>query len=182
MEEFKIAFEDYEISNFGNCRRNGKEIKGSIQNRGYKYIQLQRDSKRINLLFHHLVAKCFIGERPNDLVIDHIDRNKLNNNVENLRYITQKENMKNQDRYRDDIKEENLVLRKRILQKESAIRTGKIKGTNRVRGTGSLQQRKENNKFRAIIKINKIKYDKTFDTKEEANNYLNEIITSTNGN
>ena len=111
MEEiYKNCFEDYEISNLGNCRKklkNGKYkiIKGSIQSKGYRYFQLNRNNKRINKLFHQLVAKCFIGERPDNLVIDHIDRNKLNNNVNNLRYISFYDNLKNCNRYRDDIKE-----------------------------------------------------------------------------
>ena len=123
QEEWKSCYENYEISNFGNCRKklfngNYKIINGSIQNRGYKYFQLNREGKRHNLLFHHLVAKCFIGERPENLVIDHIDRNKLNNNVSNLRYITFEENMRNHDRYRDDIKTTDKKERSRIFGAE----------------------------------------------------------------
>ena len=75
MEEYKICFENYEISNLGNCRKllkNGiyRNVKGSIMNRGYRYFQTSRLNKRTNHLFHHLVAKCFIGERPKDLVIE----------------------------------------------------------------------------------------------------------------
>ena len=113
MEEFKNCFENYEVSNFGNVRKKlgiekYKNIKGSILNQGdgYKYFQIQQDGKRINYLFHHLVAKLFIGDRPDNLVIDHIDRNTKNNNVNNLRYITQKENTHNSSRYRSDILEE----------------------------------------------------------------------------
>lgn len=109
-----IEGEDYEISNFGNFRRkmnNGtyKIIGGSILNcgKGYKYFQMKRDGKRKNILFHHLVAKCFIGERPDKYDIDHIDRNSLNNNVNNLRYVTHKENCRNTNRYREDIEEPN---------------------------------------------------------------------------
>ncbi len=103
-ENWKCCLEKYEISNLGNCRKklangNYKIIKGCIQNRGYRYFQLNRENKRINYLFHHLVAQEFIGDRPENLIIDHIDRNKLNNNVNNLRYITQKDNMKNTDIY-----------------------------------------------------------------------------------
>lgn len=127
MEEWKIIFEDYEISNFGNCRRKNKIIKGSIQNRGYKYFQVQRDGKRINKLFHHLVAEAFLGERPNNYIIDHIDRDKLNNNVNNLRYITQELNCQNTERYRNDILTQDKKERKRIFSHEYAIRIGKCK-------------------------------------------------------
>jgi hypothetical protein len=108
MEEYKNFIENIEVSNFGNVRRkleNGdfKEIKGSILNRGYKYFQLQKDGKRTNYLVHHVVAKLFLCERPENMVIDHIDRNSLNNNVNNLRYCSQSENMRNTDRYKSHI-------------------------------------------------------------------------------
>lgn len=44
---------------------------------------------------HNLVAEAFIGDRPDGYVIDHIDGNYLNNNVDNLRYVTQLENCHN---------------------------------------------------------------------------------------
>lgn len=123
QEEFKISFESYEVSNFGNVRRkllNGeyKILKCSIQNRGYRYFQTNREKKRINYFVHHLVAKLFIGDRPDNLVIDHIDRNPLNNNVSNLRYISQKENCHNTDRFIQDVKEENLKKRQKIITKK----------------------------------------------------------------
>jgi hypothetical protein len=128
MEEWKIVFEKYEISNFGNCRKklnngNYKIVKGSLlsstASKTYKirYFQLIRDGKRINYLFHHLVAKCFIGERPEGLVIDHIDRDSLNNNVSNLRYITQKENMINTNKYIEEIPTD-IPNRKKVVQKK----------------------------------------------------------------
>jgi predicted ABC-class ATPase len=114
MEEYRKCYEDYEISNLGNCRRllkngNYKEVNGSIltSGGGYRYVQLKRENKKTNLLFHHLVAKVFIGERPNNMVIDHIDRNPKNNNVSNLRYVSQLENCRNNARYHTDLKEKD---------------------------------------------------------------------------
>lgn len=104
MEVFRLCFENYEISNFGNCRRrlldgSYKIVSGSILNCGYKYFQKRyTDGSRVNLLFHILVAEQFIGIRPDGLVIDHIDRDKLNNRVDNLRYVTHTENVRNSDR------------------------------------------------------------------------------------
>jgi hypothetical protein len=179
MEEYKKCFEDYEISNFGNLRKNGIIINGSIQNRGYRYFQISRGRKRKNYLFHHLVAEQFIGLRPDGLVIDHIDRNKLNNNVSNLRYISFADNLKNCDRYRDDILETDKRLRANILGKES-YRRGLVKEgkeiKNRDKGTGSILQTKYKT-WHCILKKNKIRIcDKTFKTKEEAEAYLQTFI------
>lgn len=124
MEEYwKVCFENYEISNFGNCRRKLKNgsytiVGGSIQNRGYKYFQIIREKKRTNFLFHQLVAEQFIGKRPEKYVTDHIDRNKLNNNVTNLRYVTQKDNMKNTDCYLTHIEEDDPKKRAIVRAKE----------------------------------------------------------------
>lgn len=123
MEEFRRCFEKYEISNFGNCRRQLKggeytNVYGSVTSNGYRYFQVNRDNKRINKFFHHLVAQMFVGERPEKKVIDHIDRNKLNNNHSNLRYVTHKENMQNTDKYRHDILEQDKKKRHNILNKE----------------------------------------------------------------
>ena len=166
MEEvWKPVIEKYKISNLGNVSKNDVIIKGSITNRGYKYFQLQRDGKRINFLYHQLVAKEFIGERPLNYDIDHINRNKLDNRLENLRYVSHKENMKNQDRYNKDA---DRFPCGRIRTPSKA--TGKI----RKRGEGQLYQR-SNGSWRAVKSINKIKYDKTFHTKEEAEVYLTNI-------
>ena len=174
MEEWKNCFEKYEISNLGNLRKNGKLVNGSIQNRGYRYFQINRKKKRTNYLFHHLVAYAFIGERPIGLSIDHIDRNKLNNNVNNLRYISHTENMRNTDNYRTDILSTDKLVRKRFFQKEHDIKRGHNRNLRRKRGTGSITKRGENS-YRAIITINKIKYNKTFKTTEEAEKYLKDL-------
>ena len=172
-EEWKKCFEEYEISNLGNCRLKGKPKSGSIMNTGYRYFQIKRGGKRTNFLFHTLVAQCFIGERPHKFVIDHINRDRLDNRVENLRYITQKENTHNSSKYRTDILETDRVIRRRIISKESSRRTGKVKGdVKREKGTGQLYQRNVNGSWRGIIIINKIKYEKSFKNKEDAELFL----------
>jgi hypothetical protein len=177
-EEWKVAIKDYEVSNLGNVRRNDKILKCSIMNRGYKYFQLVENYKRTNYLIHHLVAKCFIGERPEGLVIDHIDQNKLNNDVKNLRYVTQQINCTNHKHYRDDIVADTQRERISIMAKEYAIKSGKNKQILRPRGTGSLYQR-ENGNWRCFLTKNKKKiYDKTFLTKEEAEKFMMNFIES----
>ena len=135
MEIYKscIKGENYEISNYGNCRKKLKDgsymvIKGAIQNRGYLYLQLQRNGKRKNYLFHQLVMKAFVGDYPKDKPhIDHIDRNKLNNHLDNLRYVSVKENIRNMERFRSDIKGTD-IERRRLMQQdmEKKIKDKKI--------------------------------------------------------
>ena len=59
------------------------------------YLQVNLSGIRIPKLVHRLVAETFI---PNPLGlrdVDHIDGNKTNNRVENLRWVTHKENCNN---------------------------------------------------------------------------------------
>lgn len=139
IESYKQCIESYEISNFGNLRKklkNGeyKNVKGSILNSGggYKYFQINRGNKRTNHLFHHLVANAFIGERPENLVIDHIDRNSLNNNVNNLRYVSYKENSRNSSIFKSHIEGEGKerhykVCKEYALNNKEYLKEQKIK-------------------------------------------------------
>lgn len=104
-EQWKSFTPHYEISNLGNCRRkfkNGKYklINGSIKkNNGYRYIQVYPEGQRKNHYIHTLVLKHFVGDRPEGLCIDHKDRNRLNNCLENLHYVSYSENTKNSARF-----------------------------------------------------------------------------------
>ncbi|UPL50545.1 HNH endonuclease [Hymenobacter sublimis] len=58
---------------------------------GYQAINLPIGTKRI----HSLVGECFVANPDQKPFIDHIDRNKGNNNYRNLRWVTNEENNKN---------------------------------------------------------------------------------------
>lgn len=62
---------------------------------GYLHVGLRNSNGWKIFKVHFLVAQAFIGDRPQGMVIDHIDGNKLNNHYTNLHYCTQKENMNN---------------------------------------------------------------------------------------
>jgi len=90
----------YEISNFGSIRSNkGRQIrilKQSTSNSGYKLVCLLIDGKRITSYIHRLVAEAFLQCEQIDIqlgLVNHKDRNRTNNKVENLEWVSPVENM-----------------------------------------------------------------------------------------
>jgi Trp operon repressor len=90
----------------GYCEDNIRRIKnnqhsnpikmlcpGSDSN-GYLFIVLRKKNKSNKHMVHHLVLGAFIGLRPEHLVTRHLDGNRTNNNITNLKYGTHSENMK----------------------------------------------------------------------------------------
>lgn len=62
---------------------------------GYLSVMLWKDNKPKFVRVHRLVAGAFIGPCPEDLQIDHKDRDILNNHYSNLRYVTRSQNNHN---------------------------------------------------------------------------------------
>ena len=87
-------YPNYLIDEDGNVYNiaTQKILKGSINESGYKYYRLSKDNKKQMFYAHRLVAEHFI-DNPDDLpVVNHIDGNKLNNNIKNLEWVTYSEN------------------------------------------------------------------------------------------
>ena len=72
--------------------RKEKIIKPSINNQGYLKVGLNKDGKYYNRYIHRLIAETFIENPLEKPCVNHIDGNKLNNNLDNLEWATQKEN------------------------------------------------------------------------------------------
>ena len=73
-------------------------LKHKISNGGYKYVLLYNKIKNKNKFIHRLVAEYFIDNPNNYNIVDHIDRNRLNNDINNLRWTTQRINCRNSKR------------------------------------------------------------------------------------
>ena len=85
----------YSISNKGNVIShigNEKQLSKLNHADGYLFVRLSLNNKTKTELIHRLVAEHFLDNQNNLLQVDHIDENKKNNNVENLQWITSKEN------------------------------------------------------------------------------------------
>jgi len=119
----------YYVSNLGRVktiRKIGKKeliLKYAMLNGRYRAVKVIRKTIPV----HTLVACAFLGPRPEGLEIDHIDRNKLNNRANNLRYVTHEDNQKNRDDYRHDILETDKKKRELILAREYDAKSMAIK-------------------------------------------------------
>lgn len=99
----------YQISNLGRVKSlerkvnanfiNGKEhiYKEKILNpfkevRGYLKVRLCKNGTTKNFKVHRLVASAFLGK--SNLTVNHIDENKQNNKLDNLEYMTNKDNVR----------------------------------------------------------------------------------------
>lgn len=147
-EEYRVYFERYEVSNHGNVRRKlktgYKQLLGGT-NKGYKMIAIcpLDHSQKVKLVsIHRMVAICFLQQPPSALhtEIDHIDRNRKNNHVSNLRWATNRMNVRNTSKYCDNIQ-------------------------HRTTQQGI-------NKFISTVMVKGISYHKTFDTREHAEQWL----------
>ena len=70
---------------------NNKWLKLKIS-KGYHLARLCKEGKVYNFLVHRLVYETFKGIIPKGLVVDHVDSNRLNNNIGNLQLLTPSEN------------------------------------------------------------------------------------------
>lgn len=102
-------FPGYEISNNGRVRgldrvvyrgevaicRKGMILTLQKHPQGYSFIKLSRDGKQTLQYVHRLVAAAFLDESSNPLAneVNHKDGNKANNAVENLEWVTRRENV-----------------------------------------------------------------------------------------
>lgn len=84
------VFEDGDI--LSHLRKTPIILKPSISKQGYAKVALVKDGKKIHKLVHRLVALCFLPRQHKDLEVNHKDFNKLNNNLENLEWVTRQDN------------------------------------------------------------------------------------------
>ncbi len=73
-----------------------KMICGSFGSHGYRGVSIGKNRKQVTTLVHRIVADAFIGP-ANGMQVDHIDFNKKNNRVSNLRYLSPDQNSRHRN-------------------------------------------------------------------------------------
>jgi len=120
--------EDYlfvEIKNYENYLINkkgdiySKNLKKNLKERidshtGYKVVTLYSGGYSKTFKVHRLVAQAFLTNPEGKKQVDHINRNKLDNNLSNLRYVTNQQNQ-----YNIGFKKNNKLKEKNICKKKT---------------------------------------------------------------
>jgi len=128
IEEYPI----YVVSKNGEVahKKNKTILKPSLSY-GYLMASLYTNNKGRRISIHRLVAFTYLGSPPSKkYVVNHKDGNKLNNNVSNLEWVTQSENIKHA--YDSGLKPHH-NLDKKIL---CITKEGKYIVYDSVKGTG----------------------------------------------
>tara|TARA_R110002072_G_C7624106_1_gene506263 strand:- start:55 stop:576 length:522 start_codon:yes stop_codon:yes gene_type:complete len=145
-------YPNYTIDTDGNVFnvKTNKPLKGTIDSSGYRRVFLGKTTHKI----HKIIAHHFLPIEPNT-EIDHINRNKLDNRLENLRRVTRSEN-----NYNRGLKNTNKLERRHIS-------LGEIKGD-----------------LYYVIQIHKLKYKKRMNynlySLEEVVAFRNKILIENN--
>ena len=90
---------DYQVSTTGIVKSYKRSARGKILKQyedryGYLKVVLYKNDKPHYFTVHRLVAMTFLPKMEGENSVDHIDFNRKNNNLENLRWCTEKENTK----------------------------------------------------------------------------------------
>lgn len=91
------GWDNYVVTSCGRVfRKDGKEVSQVLTGEPqYKYVNLRQDKQRKLIRVHRLVALAFLPTIEGKAFVDHIDRDKMNNNLSNLRWATRSENHRN---------------------------------------------------------------------------------------
>ena len=79
-------FEEYEIKEKGQVRRNSKILKPELRS-GYYSVGLCKNGKRIHKRIHRLLAETFIPNPDNLPQVNHKDGIKVNNRTRQSRMV-----------------------------------------------------------------------------------------------
>lgn len=84
----------YEVSDQGEVRRDGRVLACHVNQGGYRQLSLSVNTVRTTALVHRMVAETFIPNPAGKPQVNHIDGDKLNNDVSNLEWCTAGENIR----------------------------------------------------------------------------------------
>ena len=155
----------YKISNFGNIKsKSGIFKKQFISFKGYLRIKLSNNGEYKSYTVSRLVATAFIPNPENKPEVNHIDGNKLNNNISNLEWTTKSENAIHA--FKNGLRKTNFKPKRGVINNFSKLTEEDVKyiRKNYIKHNGkSSNSRELANLFNVtIVNINHIVNRKTW--------------------
>lgn len=91
----------YEVSDCGYVRntKTGRILRTSDSGSGHQRVQLYRGGVRLQFAVHRLVLEAFVGDCPYGMEACHENGDPTDNRVENLRWDTHAENMRDRSKH-----------------------------------------------------------------------------------
>lgn len=120
IEGFEGLYKIDKSGNIYSCRY--KKIMTHMKSKDdYMYVHLSNNGKRFKCFIHRRIALQWIPNPNNLAEVDHIDRNKSNNALENLRWVDKQTNRRNQNRYDEGNTPEALEKRKERTRERARL-------------------------------------------------------------
>ena len=118
----------YVCSNYGRIKslprngtsKDGRILKQLLKKDGYYQVDLKAHGKHYYRRVNRVIAEAFIHNPENKPIADHIDNNSLNNRVDNLQWLTNKENTEKYYKYEYDgrFKGRGKIKAKKVIAKK----------------------------------------------------------------
>ena len=148
-------FENYLIFSDGRVwskRKPGinKFLKLCLNNKGFYFVCLSKNGRPTPKTIHRLLATHYIQNPENKPTVIHIDRNKLNNDLSNLKWATYSENQFNKDAY-GQVKYKGVYIRNKMYRCSITIK-------GQTKYIGSYKTSEEAHNARNVF-INNISYN-----------------------
>ena len=121
------GYEKYSVSDTGLVRntKSGRLLALKKTHDGYYGVNLCEHGEQKSFKVHRLVAQAFIPNPEKLYAVDHMNRNKLDNRVENLRWLSLADN--NRVYRKEQLSEEEKEKRNDVNRKKVVcIETGKV--------------------------------------------------------
>ena len=104
-------YPNYKIYENGNIEniKSKRILKTQKDKDGYETTKLYLDGKYKRFKIHRLLGICYLDNPDNKLFIDHINRDKSDNRIENLRWVDKSENNSNRSAYKNSKLKERYI-------------------------------------------------------------------------
>ena len=139
-----LIYEDGRVQN----KKTKRYLKNKTNSNGYICLKVCKDGITKNLSIHRLIALHYIPNPDNKICVDHINRDRSDNRIDNLRWATHSENSQNRT-----ITERNKL------------------------GIQNISYNKSKDSYRYRKEINGVKHSKYFKTIEDAIEYKKNMKT-----